>query len=134
MIDSGYFIVVYDKMVARKEFYSWAFTGVTVRNKGYIVLTYKYQKEGKRWTAYCEELSTAVFGRSLVEAERRLEEAVWLHLNTLEDVGERERFFAEHNIQVHSAKPKNDITVCMPLNQNIFVHPRVQRIPALSSA
>ena len=57
--------------------------------EGYVVLTYKFNREGKRYTAYCEELGTATFGRSLKEAEARLEEAVGLHLNTLEELGER---------------------------------------------
>lgn len=100
--------------------------------EGYVVLTYKFQKEGRRWLARCEELGTAVFGRSLPEAERLLDEAIWLHLNTLEDIGERERFFEENNIPLHNVKPKHDVTVCIPLRQDVFIHPHVQRIPALS--
>lgn len=102
--------------------------------RGYVVLTYKFRKLNGRWTAYCEELGTATFGRSLPEAEKRLKEAVFLHLNTLEEVGERERFFKEHNIEFHSTKPKEDITVCLPITQEVFVHPHIQRIPALSMA
>ena len=100
--------------------------------KGYVILTHKFQKEGRRWVAYCEELGTSAFGRSLPEAEKRLKEAVWLHLNTLEDVGERERFFKEHNIKLHTVRPKKNVTVCAPLHHNVFIHPHVQRIPALS--
>jgi len=100
--------------------------------KGYIVLTYRFQKEGKRWVSYCDELGTAAFGRSLPESERRLEEAVWLHLNTLEDVGERGRFFKEHNIELYAVRPKKNITVCAPLHESVFIHPHVQAIPALS--
>ncbi|MBM3156549.1 MAG: hypothetical protein FJ004_04605 [Chloroflexi bacterium] len=101
---------------------------------GYIVVTYKFRRLNRRWTAYCEELGTATFGRSLSEAEKRLDEAVWLHLNTLEDVGERKRFFEEHNIQLHTSKPKNNITLCLPLRQEVFVRPHVQQIPAMSAA
>ena len=43
---------------------------------GYIVLTYKFHKAGKRWTAQCQELSTATFGRALLEAQKRLKEEV----------------------------------------------------------
>lgn len=67
---------------------------------GYVVLTFKFHKLGKRWTAQCEELGTATFGRSLYEAGKKLREAVLLHLNTLEEVGERERFFQEHGIEL----------------------------------
>lgn len=106
--------------------------GDRMEAEGYVVLTYQFQKEGKRWLARCEELGTAVFGRSLPEAERILSEATWLHLNTLEDVGERERFFKEHNIRFHTIKPRHYVTVCIPLRQDIFIHPHVQRIPALN--
>jgi len=100
---------------------------------GYVVLTYKFDREGNRWTAYCEELGTATFGRSIAEAERRLEEAVWLHLNTLEEVGERGRFFKKHNIQLHDIKPK-DVTVCLPVEPRVFIQSHIQRIPQLCAA
>jgi predicted RNase H-like HicB family nuclease len=99
-----------------------------------VVLTLKFQKQGRRWTAYCEELGTATFGRSLPEADQRLKEAIFLHLNTLEDVGERERFLKEHNIQLHLEKPQDSITVCLPINREIFIEPLIQSIPALSAA
>lgn len=100
---------------------------------GYVVLTLKFHKLGRRWTAYCEELGTATFGRSLPEAERKLKEAVLLHLNTLEEVGERDRFFREHNIELHRTKPKKDITVCLPLGTSVFVQPHIQPIRELSA-
>lgn len=99
---------------------------------GYIVLTYKFQKEGRRWVAHCEELGTAAFGRSMPEAEKRLGEAIWLHLNTLEDVGERRRFFKEHDIKLHLVRPRKTVKVFAPVHQNVYIHPHVQRIPALS--
>lgn len=74
---------------------------------GYIVLTLKFRKEGDKWTARCVELGTATFGSSLEEAEERIREAVTLHVNTLEDVGERERFFKEHNIACHVHRPRS---------------------------
>ena len=101
---------------------------------GYIVLTYKFLRLDRRWTAHCEELGTATFGRSLPEAEKKLDEAVLLHVSTLEDVGELGRFFKEHNIEFHHNKPRKDITVCLPLKQEVFVHPHIQQIPALSPA
>ena len=100
--------------------------------KGYIILTHTFQKEGRRWLARCEELGTSVFGRSLPEAERILVEAIWLHLNTLEDTGERKRFFKEHNIPFHNVEPKHNVMVRIPLRQDVFIHPHVQCIPALS--
>src|SRR4030067_2775734 len=105
-----------------------------MKTRGYVVLTLKFQKQGRRWTALCEELGTATFGRSLPEADQRLKEAVLLHLNTLDDVGERESFFKEHNIQLHQDKPRDNITVCLPINKEIFIEPLVQALPELSAA
>lgn len=68
----------------------------------YVVLTCEYRKEGRKWVGTCQELGTSTFGRKLDEARCRLEEAVELHLETLEQVGERERFFREHQIPVYS--------------------------------
>jgi predicted RNase H-like HicB family nuclease len=105
-----------------------------VKTRGYVVLTLKFHKQGRRWTALCEELGTATFGRSLPEADQRLKEAILLHINTLDDVGERESFFKEHNIQLHQDKPRDNITVCLPINKEIFIEPLVQALPELSAA
>ena len=105
-----------------------------MKTRGYVVLTLKFHKQGRRWTALCEELGTATFGRSLPEADQRLKEAILLHISTLEDVGERERFFKEHNIQLHQDKPRDNITVCLPINKEIFIEPLVQAVPELSAA
>lgn len=101
---------------------------------GYVVLTLKFNKLNRRWTAYCEELGTATFGRSLPEAEKKLKEAVILHLNTLEEVGERNRFFREHKIKLYETRPKKDITVCLPLKESVFVRPHIQAIRQLRAA
>jgi len=77
-----------------------------MRRSGYIAVTLKFKKEGRRWTALCEELGTASYGRSLPEAETRIKEAVLLHLNTLEEVGECERFLRKHGIRFYQRKPQ----------------------------
>jgi predicted RNase H-like HicB family nuclease len=102
----------------------------SVKSTEYVIFTLKFQKQGRRWTAYCEELGTATFGRSLPEADQRLKEAILLHLNTLEDVGERERFFKENNIEIFHGRPRANVTVCLPVNQEVFVEPFVQAIPS----
>ncbi len=72
----------------------------------FVVLTCTFQREGKWITATCQELGTSTFAGSLEEAEERLREAIVLHLNTLEDVGERARFFKEHKIRLYSTYPE----------------------------
>lgn len=104
-----------------------------MRGKGYIVLTFRFCKEDKRWTAYCGELGTATFGRSLLEADKRIKEAVLLHLNTLEDVGECERFLKEHNITLHHVKPKADIRITKPVSTGTFVQPYIQSVCELTA-
>ena len=95
---------------------------------GYIILTYEFRKINRRWAAYCKELGTATFGRSLPEAESRLGEAVLLHLNTLEDVGERERFFKDYDIKYYDTKPKKDIQINVSLDEEVFLRPHIQPI------
>lgn len=72
----------------------------------YVVLTCIFQREGRWVTAQCQELGTTAFGKNLDEAEERLREAILLHLNTLEDVGERARFFKEHKIRIYTQYPE----------------------------
>lgn len=101
---------------------------------GYVVLTLEFRNVGRRWTAHCKELGTATFGRSLPEADKRIKEAVFLHLNTLEDVGERARFFREHSIEFHRARPRKSITLSVSPRASTFIEPHVQRLPVESAA
>ncbi len=95
----------------------------------YIVVTFKFKKENKNWTAYCEELGTATFAETLDEAKEKIKEAVLLHLNTLEDVGERENFFAENNIKIYEHKPKRkDIQVSGPFDPETLITPYIYPI------
>ena len=98
---------------------------------GYIELTFIFHKEGKKWVAYCNELGTSTFDRSLMGAQDKLKEAVECHLNTLEDLNERKRFFKENNISFYTHKPRaKTITVSAPVNKTTFVQPYIQSIPA----
>jgi len=71
----------------------------------FVVLTGVFGREGKWVTAQCQELGTTAFGRTLEQADSRLREAVLLHLQGLEDVGERARFFRENGIRTYTAYP-----------------------------
>ena len=84
-----------------------ASAGVGTRRpaKGFVILTGVFRREGKWVTAECIELGTATFGRSLEEADRKLQEAILLNLQGLEDAGERARFFREHGIRMYSDYP-----------------------------
>lgn len=67
----------------------------------YIILTVLFQKEGERWTAECRELGTATYGATVEEAKEAINEAITLHLDTLEDLGECERFLHKNGVEIH---------------------------------
>jgi predicted RNase H-like HicB family nuclease len=87
-------------------------------NKEYLLLTFSFEKEDDQWTACCEELGTATFADTLDQARTELEELVDLHLNALEEVGERERFFKEHGIKPHKIGEKH-LTLSIPVEQKL---------------
>jgi predicted RNase H-like HicB family nuclease len=102
-----------------KKFIRWK--EAKMKTSGYIAVTLKFVKEGKRWTAYCVELGTATFGRSIQEANERIREAVLLHLNTLEDVGECERFLKEHGVKFYQQRPKRrEIKISPPYDSAAY--------------
>ncbi len=108
---------------------------------GYVDLTLKYELEEGQWVGVCLELSTSTFGDSLEEVQDSLTRLVAEHLNLLENAGERERFFTEHNISYHEFKP-DEVSVTLPLQnenghtsafyqaQSLPVPPRREAVPA----
>lgn len=99
----------------------------------YVQLTVIFQEEDDgRWTAECQELGTATFGHSLSDARMKIEEAIILHLNALEQVGERDRFFRENGIRIaKTTQLPTHVTVDAPLDPRIFIHPFVQSMPVM---
>ena len=77
---------------------------------GYVDLTVRFAREGRRWTAECLELGTAAYGDTLQEAQDAIADLVALHLNSLEDVHSREAFFKKHRIRMRLGAPKPAIT------------------------
>jgi len=72
---------------------------------GYIIVTLRFWEEDGRWVGRCEELTTGAQGKTLKEVKSILEELVELHLNGLEEIGQRKRFFREHGIKFYEHKP-----------------------------
>lgn len=104
-----------------------------VETGGYIVLTFEFSKKKNGWSGYCEELGTAVDGRTLPETRKLLKEFVELHLDSLEDIGERERFFRKHNIKLHRGKPASRVTVSMPLNDKVLMSSHIHELSEVSA-
>jgi predicted RNase H-like HicB family nuclease len=97
------------------------------KNNGYIVLTVIFKLEEGVWTAECQELGTATFGDTYEEAKDSIQEAIELHLNTLEKVGERERFFKKRKIKIYPNQPDR-MHVDVPFDANILVSQNVRAI------
>jgi len=66
----------------------------------YIDLTFVIAEEDGQFAAHCVELGTASCGDTFEQAFCNIKDAVALDLSTLEEIGERARFFREHRIRV----------------------------------
>lgn len=75
---------------------------------GYILVKVEIQAEDGQFTAYCPELGTASCGDTFEEAAENIKEALCVHLNTLEELGERRNFFKEHNIHLYRKEPTQE--------------------------
>jgi predicted RNase H-like HicB family nuclease len=94
--------------------------------RAYVVFTLKFKKEGRKWVALCEELGTSTFAPTLLEAQKRIQDAVTCHLNALEEVGERVRFFSENNIKMVYIKPREiTATFNCPKDRDTFAMPYI---------
>lgn len=66
-----------------------------------VLLTLEFCQEGNEWVGVCRELGTSTFHKDLKVAKEELMELVLLHLNALEDAGERKRVFREKAIKLY---------------------------------
>lgn len=70
---------------------------------GRVILTLQYSREGENWVGICQELSTSTFADTLEHCQQELNELVIEHLNVLEEIGQRERFFHDWGIELYPA-------------------------------
>ena len=90
--------------------------------KGFVILTLAFRREGHMWLGRCLELSTSTYARTLEQVKKELVEMVESHLNVLEEVGERKRFFREHHIEFHTEKePPTEVRPSLALDGDSFV-------------
>jgi predicted RNase H-like HicB family nuclease len=71
-----------------------------VARSKFVVLTAVVHRDADDWIARCEELGTAVSGRTLPVAMRRLAGAIELHIRALQEVGELDVTLAERGVKV----------------------------------
>lgn len=64
---------------------------------GYIVPTGIVDEEDGQFASYCRELGTSSCGDTISEALENLREAIELHIEGLEEVGELQRTLRDHN-------------------------------------
>jgi predicted RNase H-like HicB family nuclease len=103
--------------------------GNKMKKSHYILLTVTFTEEkDKTWVANCEELGTSTFGDSFEEVKEEIGELIILHLNTLEKLGERDRFFKENKITLYTNHIPEDIEVKTPVRHNTFVNTFAQKL------
>lgn len=67
----------------------------TEANQGYVVLTGYVEPEDHLFVSHCPELGVASCGETAEEALDNLGEALAVHLEALEEIGELERVLGE---------------------------------------
>jgi len=70
-----------------------------------VPLTIAVWREDDAWLSECLELGIGSFGESPDEAATQAMDAVCSYLNTLEELGERPRVFAERSIVTYFGEP-----------------------------
>ena len=78
---------------------------------GYVTLTFSFEKEMEDWVGVCLELGTSTFADTFERCQLELEELVSDHLIVLEEIGERERFFEEWGIRIHTDEVPQEHTI-----------------------
>lgn len=82
----------------------------SLQARGYItvIFTVHHDDETNQYVSRCVELGISSSGKDLDQAFDRIAEATHLYLNTLEEVGERERVFSERGIRITLGEPPED--------------------------
>jgi len=65
-----------------------------------VTLRFEAEREDDLYIAHCPDLDISSYGNTREEAFARLQDAVSLYLETIEEDGERERIFRERGIRI----------------------------------
>ncbi len=83
-----------------------------------VILTGIVEEEDGQFVSTCCELGTSSCGDTVQEAFANLEEAIWVHLTALEEVGELDRVLRERNISdVESILAEHSIPLNVPVGK-----------------
>lgn len=84
-------------------------------SQGYVVLTGTVEPEDHLFVSYCPELGVASWGDRAEEALDNLGEAIAVHLEALEEIGELGRVFDENQLKVITdAASTESVSVSVP--------------------
>jgi hypothetical protein len=97
--------------------------------QGYVTLTLEAFPEGRRFVSRCRELEVTSCGDSVGEALDAVIDAVTTYLNAIEQLGHRDRIFAEKGIEIRKTKPSSSARLESDLPPNSFAGKHVFRLP-----
>ena len=98
-----------------------------------VVLTCVVEKEGTQFVSYCEELGTSSCGDTIEEAFENIEEAIEVHLDALDEVGELGRVFRERAIEVQQLPLSEPIPRVIPMGKLVkAIRRQIPANPALA--
>ena len=95
-----------------------------------VVLTSVVEPEGEMFVSTCIELGTASCGDTIQEAFENLEEAIAVHLNALEELGETERVFHERGIEILRSPIEETVPRPVPIDKVVKISQHRVLVPA----
>lgn len=99
--------------------------------QGYVVLTGVVEPEDHLFVSYCPELGVSSCGDNAEEALDNLGEAITVHLEALEEIGELERVFLENHLKVIAAPaPNESVSVLVPPGKTFRAY--TQQVPPVA--
>ncbi len=104
------------------------------KTTGYVILTGVIEPEDEGgFTAVCPELGVASCGDTVEEALDMLGDALEVHLNALEEIGEVDRVFLERNIEIRrDTTDTGHVSVTIPTNKTVRAYSRAVQSAAAS--
>ena len=95
-----------------------------------VVLTSVVEPEGEMFVSTCIELGTASCGDTIQEAFDNLDEAIAVHLNALEELGETERVFHERGIEILRSPIEETVPRPIPIDKVVKISQHPVPVPA----
>ena len=95
-----------------------------------VVLTSVVEPEDDMFVSTCIELGTASCGDTIQEAFENLDEAIAVHLNALEELGETERVFHERGIEILRSPIEETVPRPVPIDKVVKISQHPVPVPA----